>query len=63
MVFDHAGKRIGNWTMVYDEGFEIRTNDFVFFAFSKYTFDYSKVNEINNEIENYLKKDKSTFYF
>jgi len=42
MVFDHAGKRIGNWTMVYDEGFEIRTNDFVFFAFSKYTFDYSK---------------------
>jgi len=23
MVFDKKGQKIGNWTMVYDEGFEI----------------------------------------
>jgi hypothetical protein len=27
---------VGKWTMVYDEGFEITTNDINLFAFSKY---------------------------
>ena len=29
-------QQIGNWTMVYDEGFNIDTEDWSFFAFSKY---------------------------
>lgn len=30
------GSEIGKWTMVYDEGFEFRIKDQVFFAFSRY---------------------------
>eukprot|EP00747_Dinoflagellata_sp_TGD_P162112 gnl/TRDRNA2_/TRDRNA2_179347_c0_seq1.p1 gnl/TRDRNA2_/TRDRNA2_179347_c0~~gnl/TRDRNA2_/TRDRNA2_179347_c0_seq1.p1 ORF type:complete len:561 (+),score=143.85 gnl/TRDRNA2_/TRDRNA2_179347_c0_seq1:179-1861(+) len=29
----------GLWTMVYDEGFEVKVNDLEFFAFSNFTFD------------------------
>jgi cathepsin C len=29
-------KHIGTWTMIYDEGFEVRVNKHKFFAFSKY---------------------------
>lgn len=29
---------LGNWTMVYDEGFELRTFERTFFAFSRYSF-------------------------
>jgi cathepsin C len=28
----------GTWTMIYDEGFEVAVGDFVYFAFSKFTF-------------------------
>jgi cathepsin C len=28
----------GTWTMIYDEGFEVAMDDFVYFAFSKFTF-------------------------
>jgi len=34
---DHNGKKhIGTWTMIYDEGFEVRVASHKFFAFSKY---------------------------
>jgi len=34
---DESGKEIvGTWTMIYDEGFEVRINKMKFFAFSKY---------------------------
>jgi hypothetical protein len=36
IVKDTTGTVVGKWTMIYDEGFEITTNDFNFFAFSKY---------------------------
>jgi len=39
VVTDSSGKNIGTWTMVYDEGFEIETNDLNFFAFSKYSIE------------------------
>eukprot|EP00928_Gymnodinium_smaydae_P089648 TRINITY_DN73577_c0_g1_i1.p1 TRINITY_DN73577_c0_g1~~TRINITY_DN73577_c0_g1_i1.p1 ORF type:complete len:580 (+),score=98.65 TRINITY_DN73577_c0_g1_i1:99-1838(+) len=29
----------GTWTMIYDEGFEVRSGDFVYFAFSKFDFE------------------------
>ncbi len=32
----NEGEYAGKWTMVYDEGFEIRIANSVFFAFSKY---------------------------
>jgi cathepsin C len=35
-VHDAAGKIIGHWTMIYDEGFEVVVNGQVFFAFNKY---------------------------
>ena len=36
IVRDSNGKDIGNWTMVYDEGFSVEFSSFSFFAFSKY---------------------------
>jgi len=30
-------EHLGTWTMIYDEGFEVRVNSHKFFAFSKYT--------------------------
>jgi cathepsin C len=39
-IIDMNGKIFnGTWTMVYDEGFEIKFNDFSFFSFSKYIID------------------------
>lgn len=35
-VHDAAGKVIGHWTMVYDEGFEVVVDGITFFAFNKY---------------------------
>lgn len=35
-VHDGAGKVIGHWTMVYDEGFEVVVDGITFFAFNKY---------------------------
>ena len=39
---DPSGSNLGSWTMVYDEGFEVRSKNKVFFAFSKYKFDGRK---------------------
>lgn len=36
---DSQGVNVGTWTMVYDEGFEIRASNRILFAFSKYRFD------------------------
>jgi len=36
IVKDADGKPVGTWTMVYDEGFEVRANGLVYFAFNKY---------------------------
>jgi hypothetical protein len=36
MIQSITGAYIGNWTMIYDEGFELRLADQVFFAFSRY---------------------------
>lgn len=41
---DHINVMIGNWTMVYDEGFDILVEDYSFFAFSKYAPQMSKKN-------------------
>lgn len=35
-VHDANGKIIGHWTMVYDEGFEVVVDGWVYFAFNKY---------------------------
>jgi len=35
-VHDAAGKVVGHWTMVYDEGFEVVADGLTMFAFSKY---------------------------
>jgi len=35
-VYDLSNNIKGNWTMVYDEGFEINIGSENFFAFSKY---------------------------
>jgi hypothetical protein len=35
-VWDLKLNTKGKWTMVYDEGFEVRFDDEVYFAFSKY---------------------------
>ena len=35
-VHDAAGKVIGHWTMVYDEGFEVVVDGMTFFAFNMY---------------------------
>jgi len=34
-----SGSQTGTWTMVYDEGFEVRLGKKVFFAFSNFTYD------------------------
>lgn len=36
-----TGGTKGNWTMVYDEGFEVNVGDLSFFAFSNFTFEGS----------------------
>lgn len=36
----------GNWTMVYDEGFEVNLGDLSFFAFSNFTFEASASNPL-----------------
>lgn len=36
MVLDDYGSQVGKWTMVYDEGFEVKLRDHNFFAFSAY---------------------------
>lgn len=35
-VHDAAGKVVGHWTMVYDEGFEVNADGYTFFAFNAY---------------------------
>ena len=41
---------VGNWTMIYDEGFEIRALDYYFFAFSKYEISNNKIpNDLDDE--------------
>jgi len=42
VVQDMNGKRIGKWTMVYDEGFEVKLDNLNFFSFSKYSIDYGR---------------------
>jgi cathepsin C len=37
-VVESAGKK-GTWTMIYDEGFEVKLGDQSFFAFSNFTFE------------------------
>eukprot|EP00929_Paragymnodinium_shiwhaense_P000518 TRINITY_DN10075_c0_g1_i2.p1 TRINITY_DN10075_c0_g1~~TRINITY_DN10075_c0_g1_i2.p1 ORF type:complete len:531 (+),score=172.41 TRINITY_DN10075_c0_g1_i2:63-1655(+) len=39
-----AKGKTGSWTMIYDEGFEVRVGEQVFFAFSNYTLDQGKHN-------------------
>ena len=41
-VKDSNGGSIGTWTMVYDEGFEVKTKEREFFVFSGYHFNGSK---------------------
>jgi len=36
IVKDSNGASVGTWTMIYDEGFEVRANNQVFFAFNNY---------------------------
>lgn len=36
-----AAEKIGTWTMVYDEGFEVNVGSLSFFAFSNFTFENS----------------------
>jgi cathepsin C len=38
---------MGNWTMVYDEGFNIDVEEFNFFAFSKYSTDNTKSGKVH----------------
>jgi len=38
----------GQWTMVYDEGFEVSVQDFKFFAFSNFTFDGPKKSNVSH---------------
>jgi len=45
----YAGPKAGTWTMVYDEGFEVKVDGMSFFAFSNYTFnDRSKKHNVSN---------------
>jgi hypothetical protein len=36
LTFENDEQRLGNWTMVYNEGFDVLVGDYSFFAFSKY---------------------------
>lgn len=36
LLIDDQGNEVGTWTMIYDEGFEIKHNGQTYFAFSKY---------------------------
>jgi len=42
IVKDQAGNVVGKWTMVYDEGFEVRLDNLNFFSFSKYSISHGK---------------------
>ena len=55
--------QIGKWTMIYDEGFEIKINDQVFFAFSKYKKEgkFSASNSDTEDTKGYVNICNKTF--
>lgn len=57
------GKIVGTWTMVYDEGFEIRADHKIFFAFSKYQYNGNSVpqDKDDEETEGYYSLCNETF--
>lgn len=56
-------KNIGTWTMIYDEGFEIRTQNMTFFSFSKYNYKGNKTpqDKDDEETEGYYSLCNETF--
>jgi len=53
IVKDSNGATVGTWTMIYDEGFEVRANNQVFFAFNNYK-PKGGVSTSSDEVRDYI---------